>query len=200
MEYNVLNWNVIVSGARAVAARLSPRRPDGCGRGGGGGRERGGADFPAGEEEEAGAMKSTASLSHASVPIYVMYQTHRARPPPLQTRRLLKSGSFCSMFSSEGDSGDIFGPTGELLQLIDDDDDDHRREKVSKSTMRTSSSSGDSNPNELVSSTTGGGGNSTKSFDPLSEYSEFAMDNDCRSDISDLASSSRVICITHNLF
>ena len=107
------------------------------------------------------------------------------------------------MFSSEGDSGDIFGPTGELLQLIDDDDDDHRRdaEKVSKRFLQpTSSSSGDSNPNELVSSTTGGGGNSTKSFDPLSEYSEFAMDNDYRSDISDLASSSRVICITHNFF
>ena len=93
------------------------------------------------------------------------------------------------MFSSEGDSGDIFGPTGELLQLMDDDDD-HRRdaEKVSKRFLQpTSSSSGDSNPNELVSSAPGGG-NSTKSFDPLSEYSEFAMDNDCRSDISDLAS------------
>ena len=150
-------------------------------------------------------MKSTASLSHAPVPVYVKYPTHRARPPPLQTRRLLKSGSFCSMFSSEGDSGDIFGPTGELLQLIDDDDDEaatiERALPPSKRRLQpASSSSGDSNPNELVSSTTGGGGNSTKSFDPLSEYSEFAMDNDCRSDISDLASSSRVICITHNLF
>ena len=96
------------------------------------------------------------------------------------------------MFSSEGDSGDIFGPTGELLQLIDDDDVDQGTEKVSKRFLQpTSSSSADSNPNELPPG--GGEGGGQKSFDTLLEYSEFAMDNDCRSDISDLESLS---CIT----
>ena len=94
------------------------------------------------------------------------------------------------MFSSEGDSSDIFGPTGELLQLIDDDQaDGERAASTSKRFLQpTSSSSGDSNPNELLLSSAPGGGSSHKSFDPLSEYSEFAVDNDCRSDISDLAS------------
>ena len=105
------------------------------------------------------------------------------------------------MFSSEGDSGDIFGPTGELLQLIDDDDDEaaaiERALPPSKRRLQpASSSSGDSNPHELVSRVPGGGDSSrrtsTKSFDPLSEYSEFAVDNDCRSDISDLVSCSHL--------
>ena len=42
----------------------------------------------------------------------------------LQTRRLQKSGSICSVMSSEGD-GDIFGPAGEILLI----DDDHVAEK-----------------------------------------------------------------------
>ena len=107
------------------------------------------------------------------------------------------------MFSSEGDSGDIFGPTGELLQLIDDDDEAAAIERALPPSKRrlqpASSSSGDSNPHELVSSRVpgcgGGDGSrrtSTKSFDPLSEYSEFAVDNDCRSDISDLVNCSHL--------
>lgn len=109
--------------------------------------------------------------------------------------RLMKAGSFCSI-SSEGD-GDIFGPTGELLPA---------QETTNKrSKFRQLSSSLDSASSELYPAATRGNFDSPaivpaatlsddgamlcnpKSFDPLSDYSEFQAD-DCRSDISDLFS------------
>lgn len=110
--------------------------------------------------------------------------------------RLMKAGSFCSIHS-EGD-GDIFGPSGELLAP--------HTIKARKAQYQLSSSgdSSDLDPGERdalllkegAAASDGSGAGSEhhhhhhhstnpKTFDPLSEYSEFQQD-DCRSDISDL--------------
>ncbi len=114
--------------------------------------------------------------------------------------RLMKVGSFCSI-TSDGD-GDIFGPNGELLMPSGATAGGNDAAAGSRSgggvsskrsKYRQVSSSGESGDLEAGSSsgcTTGEAdalSTNPKSFDPLSNYSEFQQD-DCRSDISELFS------------